>query len=175
MGTAFLSQNGSSGLDSCGTGGGEGRPLQEALETGGWGSLDRPDCIAEVVQDPSSRRLRGRQAPGLAQDSLLGEHRSVGADEGGELERAGHLDKGLFGFGRLGDEQHQRPCSPEVACGVAAKDVATVGGACARWLASGRFYVTEARVIRMLSPNATGARLATLLQVDRDVRAFRDQ
>ncbi len=40
-------------------GGGEGRPLQEALRTGGWGSLDSP----QVVQEPSSGRARGRQAP----------------------------------------------------------------------------------------------------------------
>lgn len=34
-----------------------------------------------VVRERSSVRLRGRQAPGFAQASMLGEHLGVGADD----------------------------------------------------------------------------------------------
>ena len=53
----------------------------------------------------------------------------MGADEGGVVElveRARDLDEGLFGFGRLEDEQHQGPYSSVVEPGVAASEVASV-------------------------------------------------
>lgn len=55
----------------------KGWPLQQAFGTGGWGSLGSPP----VVRERSSVRLRGRQAPGFAQASMLGEHLDVGADD----------------------------------------------------------------------------------------------
>ena len=52
-----------SGLDTCLDKEWGGAALQETLGSGGWGSLDRPDCTARVVLGPSSGRMRGWQAP----------------------------------------------------------------------------------------------------------------
>lgn len=73
------------------------RPDRDVRLDKGRPSLSRARSIpsAETVV----RAVAGWQAPCLAQDSLLGEHVGVRADEGSLVEPGGDVGEGLLGFG----------------------------------------------------------------------------
>ena len=120
-------QDGSSGLDSSGEGGGEGRPLQETLGPGAIALGDMSTDCPDSMQRHAVGGVGRRQAPGRAQHSPLRQGRQVAADERGVSEPGGGVEEGCFRFGGLEKEEHQGICSAVVAAGVVAGEVTSEG------------------------------------------------